>query len=263
MSDIHVALKPETVFEIGSFPITNAMFSSFIISALLIIVFVVTAKRMKLVPGKGQLFIESFVMGMYNFVYNMFHHEKAARKVFPLFATLALFFLMSNLLGYVPGLAAVKLNDVTAFRSPTTDYSMIFAITMFTFVIWQMVALVTGGLAGYTKQFFDFSGPKSMLPINIFLGVLNIIGEVAKIVSLSFRLFGNIFAGEVIAIVLFSIAPLLVPVPFTALTLLSSVIQAFVFPILVAIFIQMAIVMQDEMQEEKPAGDADVAKAAA
>lgn len=250
MSDIHVSLKPETVFEIGSFPISNSMLTSLIIAIILIAIFTISARRMKMVPGKGQFFIETLIVGMYDFVFGMFNNEHATKKVFPLFATLALFFLMSNLLGYIPGIAAIMLNDVQAFRSPSTDYSMIFAITMFTFVIWQLVALVTGGLAGYAKQFFDFSGPKGMLPINLFLGVLNIIGEIAKIVSLSFRLFGNIFAGEVIAIVLFAIAPLLIPVPFTALTMLSSVIQAFVFPILVAIFIQMAIVVQEEQQKD-------------
>ncbi len=251
MAEINISLKPETLFEVGSLPITNSMVWTIIVSLVLMLVFVRVAKNMKLVPSKLQLFIETFIIGAYDFVYGIFKDEKMTNRAFPMFATLALFFLASNLLGFIPGLGVITLNNTPFFRSPTTNYSFVFAITFFNFIIWQIIAIMTGGLFGYAGKFLNFSGENIFERVlNFFLGLLDIIGEIAKIVSLSFRLFGNIFAGEVITIVLLSIIPLFSPIPFWILGLLSSVIQAFVFPILVIIFFQMAIITKEESKKD-------------
>lgn len=241
MSELHISLKPEEIFTIGNFPVTNSLFIAVCVSLILIVVLVGTGLRMKEVPGKFQLLIEELVGGLHNFVHSITQSKKLTTAIFPLFATLALFFMLSNLLGLIPGLAAISISGTPAFRAPTTDYSLIFVITMVMFIVWQLVAVFTAGFVGYFKQYFNFSSP-----LNFALGILDIIGEAAKIVSLSFRLFGNIFAGEVIATVMLTLAPFVAPVPFALLGLLSSVIQALVFPILVLIFIKMSVAVKEE-----------------
>lgn len=243
---ITISLKAEQLGEIWGVPITNALWVSFAITILLLLVLGITARRMKLIPGKFQLIIETVVGGMFNFVSSVAQNPKVAHRVFPLFATMALFFLASNLLGFMPGISALEWNGVAAYRPPTADYPQIFGITIVMFFVWQFVAIVSGGLVGYTKKFFNFSSP-----LNFAMGLLDIIGEIAKIISLSFRLFGNIFAGEAIAAVLLVLAPYVAPVPFSLLGLLSSVIQAIVFPILVLIFITMAIAVESSESPKK------------
>jgi F-type H+-transporting ATPase subunit a len=235
MADINISLAPQPVAMIGDFPITNSLWVSVMTSVGLILLFWIVGRRMKQVPGKTQLFLETFVTGSYDFVDGITGNKKVTSMLFPLFTTLAVFFLAANLIGFLPFWAPLTVGDTPLFRSPTTDYSLVFALTMVLFIVWQMVAVVTGGVFRYLWQ---YKNP------------LDLIGEVAKIVSLSFRLFGNIFAGEVIATIFLVLAPYVVPVPFYALSLLSSVIQAFVFPILVLIFINMAIVTKEDIQEE-------------
>lgn len=259
MTDINISLSAEELFTIGNFPVTNAFFSMIIISIVLVIAFAVIARRLTTVPGKGQLFIEAFVEGVYNFVHGVTKNEKTSRRLFPMFAVMAIFFLVSNVIGIIPGFGAITVDGVSLWRPPTADYSMVFGITIVMFFVWQFVAIISGGLVNYGKQFINFSGfSEGILNgfITFAMGLLDIIGEIAKIISLSFRLFGNIFAGEAIAAVLFGLAPYIVPIPFAMLGLLSGVIQAFVFPILVLIFITMSMATGQDGQQDREAQEA-------
>lgn len=235
MADINISLKPETIGSIGDFPITNSLWVSVFVTLILVILFATVSARKKKVPGTTQLFVETFVDSCYQFVHGVTGNKKATKLLFPLFGTLIAFFLLSNLLGILPFWAAISVNDAPLYRAASADYSLIFVITMLMFITWQVVAVVTGGVWRYIKA---YKNP------------LDIIGELAKIVSLSFRLFGNIFAGEVIATIILTLLPYFAPIPFAALGLLSAVIQALVFPILVLIFINMATVTQADIDEE-------------
>lgn len=232
---LDISLKPEILGHVGSFPISNSFVASIIVSVILIIIFAVVSRNMKEVPGKFQLFVESLVAGLYNFVFgNMGRNRKVVDRFFPVFITLVLFFLFSNLLGMIPFLGAISFNGEPAYRAPTSDYGIVFTLTLTMFLLMQLVSIGSSGPLGYLKKFFNFSSP-----LNFVLGLLDIIGELAKVLSLSFRLFGNIFAGEVLAAVIFFLVPYLAPVPFSLLGLLGSIVQAFVFPILVLIFVTM------------------------
>jgi F-type H+-transporting ATPase subunit a len=242
---IHISLKPETLFAVFNFPVTNSFLATVGLSIAIMAIFLYVGARMKAVPGRLQLFIEIFVTGSRDFVHSVTGNEAVTRRIFPLFATMAILYLVSNLFGFIPGLAALSYDGVALWRPPTADYALIFVITITMFLLWQFAAIVTGGLVAYGKKFFNFSSP-----LNFVLGLLDIIGEIAKIVSLSFRLFGNIFAGEVIGAVILGLVPFFAPIPFMFLGLLSSVIQAFVFPILVLIFMNMAIVVKEEKEKE-------------
>ena len=124
------------------------------------------------------------------------------------------------------------------------DYGMVFVLTAISVITVQIVAIFTHGPFGYLKKFINFSSPLAFA-----LGLMDLIGELAKILSLSFRLFGNIFAGEVLGMVMLFLAPFILPLPFAMLGLITAVIQGFVFSLLTLIFISMA--GEIEVEREK------------
>ena len=112
---------------------------------------------------------------------------------------------------------------------------MTLAMALVSVIITQIVGFKTLGV-GYLKKFFNFSNP-----INFFVGILELISEFAKIISFSFRLFGNVFAGEVLLAVILMLVPYFVPLPFYGLEMFVAVIQAFVFAMLTLVFIKLAM----------------------
>lgn len=232
---ISVFLAPETLFSIGSFPITNAFFWEIVLSLIIIVTAVRLRYTLKQQPGTFQNVVELLIESGYNFVDTITKDKAKTKKVFPLAFTMFFFILATNLFGFLPGAAAVRYGDASLFRSVMADYSFVLMLTMITIITVQVVAIVTNGPFGYLKKFINFSSP-----LNFILGMMDIISEFAKILSLSFRLFGNIFAGEVLAAVMLYLMPFFLPLPFLFLGLLSAVIQAFVFSLLTTIFITMA-----------------------
>jgi len=233
-----ISLAPKILFEVVGFPITDTIWVSWFVTLVLIFSAWWVRRNLKEIPSGLQHIWEIVVEGGYDFILGIVggSHNKA-RKVFPLVATLFLFILVSNILAFVPGLSAISLNGTSIYRTATSDYNLVFALTIISLIIVQVVALFTGGVVKYFKKFFNFNGP-----IDFFMGIMDIISEFARVISLSFRLFGNIFAGEVLATVVYFFVPYIIPLPFALLSLLASVIQAAVFSILVLIFINMAVV---------------------
>ena len=236
--DLSISLAPNELFSIGSFAVTNTYFWTVIIVLFLIVIFVKVGSSLKMVPGKLQNFLEALVGGAYDFVRSILGTEEKAKKLFPLVFTMFVFILLANLLPYLPGQAAVTLKTaggvVPLFRSIMSDYSLVFAMTMITVITIQIVSIATLGPFKYIGKFFNFRSP-----LKCFLGLMDLVSEIAKVVSLSFRLFGNIFAGEVLVSVMLFLAPFFMPLPFMFLGILSAVVQSFVFSVLTLIFIDM------------------------
>lgn len=192
-----------------------------------------------MVPGKMQNLIEMLVSGAYDFTESIIGPGKKAKRVFPLIATMFFFVLIANLLTFIPGQAAFTLETaggtVPLFRAIIADYGLVFMMTIVVVLLFQIIAIAVSGPLAYLGRFFNFRSP-----LKLFLGIMDLIGEIAKVVSLSFRLFGNIFAGEVLGAVMLFLAPFFLPLPFQFLGLLTAVVQAFVFSVLTLVFISMA-----------------------
>ncbi|MBD3359931.1 MAG: hypothetical protein GF365_04470 [Candidatus Buchananbacteria bacterium] len=247
---LNISLAPETIFEIAGFPITNTLLWTFVISLFLIIFTLILNKRKKLIPGKIQSVFELLIEKGYDFVKSIIGTEEKARKIFPLVMTMFIFTLVANLVIYIPGQAAVNLHKsegiVPVFRAVMSDYGMVFVMTMITIITMHVVAIIVHGPFGYLKKFINFSSP-----LNFILGLMDIISEIAKIISLSFRLFGNIFASEVLGAVMLFLAPFFIPLPFIFLGILTAVVQAFVFSVLTLVFISLAAeIDRDEVVEQ-------------
>lgn len=250
---LNISLSPEILFNLGSWPISNTFFWSVLVVIFLIIASFFFGRSLKLKPGKLQNIIEMMVEGAYDFMISIVGSEKKAKRVFPLIFTMFFFVFFCNLLTFIPGQAAITIQTsggaVPLFRAVIADYGLVFMMTMVAVLIMQIVAIAVSGPLAYMGKFFNFTSP-----LNFFLGLMDLIGELAKVVSLSFRLFGNIFAGEVLAAVMLFLAPFIVPLPFMFLSILTAVVQPFVFSVLTLVFISMASEGVEEETEEKAKG---------
>lgn len=191
---------------------------SWLVMAILLISAVLFARGIKLLPEKGQNFFEVIIDGLENFMVEITGPE--GRAFFPFIATIFLYILVSNLLGLVPG-----------FFSPTADLNTTLSLALCTFVVTHIIGIKFHG-AKYVKHFL---GPVWVLAPLMF--VIELIGHFARVMSLSVRLFGNIFGKEKILGILFALAGLyLAPLPILFLGILVSFIQAVVFMLLAIVY---------------------------
>lgn len=236
---LDISLAPEILFYVGTFPVSNSFFWMSLVFIFLIVGAIIFGKNLKMIPGRFQNIIELMISGAFDFMLSIVGDEKKTKRVFPLIFTMFFFVFFCNLLTYIPGQSAVTIvtagGAVPLFRAIIADYSLVFMMTISVVILMQIVAIAVSGPLGYIGKFINFSNP-----LKFFLGIMDLIGEFAKVVSLSFRLFGNIFAGEVLGSVMLFLFPFILPLPFMFLGLLTAVVQPFVFSVLTLVFISMA-----------------------
>jgi len=239
------SLAPKILGYIAGFPITNTFWVTIFVSLILVAAFVSMARRMQLVPSGFQMVIETLVAGAHDFLESLSGSATMTRRLFPFVLTTFLLFLAGNMLSYLPGLPSVTFHGEALYRTATTDYNLIFILALAFIIAAQVAGIATGGVLGYIKKFINFNSP-----LKFVLGIMDIVGECAKLISVSFRFFGNAFAGEVLVAVLLFIFPYVLPIPFTALLLISSLVQPAVFAILVVIYIQLGVIEREEKKVE-------------
>lgn len=244
---MEISVSPPVLFSLGTFPVTN----TFIITLLLTGLFLFMAlriRRLRDVPRGIQFWAEVVFEIVYNFIYSLTKNHKATAMMFPLITTLFLVILFGNLLAYIPGISTITYQGKTLYRTITSDYSLVLMMTILAVGLTQVVTIWTGGILNYVKKFINVSGVWHQKPLNFFLGIMDLISECAKVVSLSFRLFGNMFAGEVLAMVIGSLVPFILPLPFAILGLLTAFVQPAVFSVFTALNLSGAIVPEPQAQ---------------
>lgn len=298
-----IIVAPETVFHIGGLAVTNTMFTSWIVVALLCLVAFIAGPRMQLVPTGFSGFIEAIVSGFFGVVANVVG-EARAREFFFVIATIFFYVITANYLGLLPGnlfvgkpeighgkppvefreatVAGLKVAyipfgakegvaheaavdakaEATApqdghaaeetaqygiiapfLRSVNTDANTPLAIAIYSFIFVEFWGLRNLGV-GYLKKFFNFGSllrGKPMGVIDVFVGLLELVSELSRMVSFTFRLFGNVFAGEVLLTMMGFLVPLLLIDVFYGLELFVGAVQAFVFAMLTLVFAQTAV----------------------
>lgn len=191
------------------------------VMAILAILSYAATRNLKMVPSGVQNLVETLIEALYNFIHGMMGDERT-RRYFPFLCTFFLFILMSNYIGLLPGVGYWA-----PYIPPTATLSVTAGLAVIVFLSIHIFGIKENGLA-YFKHFVQ--------PM-WFLLPLNIVEELIKPVSLSVRLFGNVFGHEIVVMALFSLVPLLVPVPIQLLGVLTGAIQAFVFTLLATIYI--------------------------
>jgi len=245
--DVAISLVPETIINIGGFPLTNTFLMTIVVSILIIVGSLILNKKRDLVPRGFQNLVESILEGLLNLVDSVTGDKKQSRRFFPIVATIFILIILSNWIELLPGLGIIGVNQthhgenvfVPFIRSSSADLNMTLALAIFVVIAAQIMGIMAIGAKKYAGKFF-VSPFKKPYFIGTFVGVLEIISEFAKIISFSFRLFGNIFAGEVLLLVMLALVPLFVPLPFLFLEVFVGFIQALVFAMLTLVFFKMA-----------------------
>lgn len=239
-------LASETIAHIGALPVRNTLIMAWIAVAVLVVVSLFTwATRYKEVPGRFQSLMEMIVEGFFNFFESVVGDRKQTRAFFPLVTTIFIFLAVANWMGIFPGVGSITVKEfaegrelaVPIFRSMNADVNMTLAVALISVISTQLFGIAALGVLPYAGKFFV---PPWKDPIGAFIGILELVAEFAKIISFSFRLFGNIFAGEVLLVVISFLMPYAAPIPFLGLEIFVGFIQALVFAMLTLVFLKMA-----------------------
>ena len=251
-----VSLKPIPILQIGKFVITNSMLVTWIVAAGIIVFAQIATRNIKTIPNGIQNFWEWLVEGLYNFLESIIGRD-LVRKTFWFFATIFIFILFVNWFGLIPGVGTIGWGhhdpttglfhvDRPLLRGGNADLNMTTAMAAVFFALWLVWAIQAQGVGGFLKHLFGPKGEttgilKVLLAVIFFMvGWLEVISILFRPVSLSFRLFGNIYAGESILEAMAHMVPLwlawLPPIPFYFMEILVGVVQALVFMLLTAVF---------------------------
>jgi F-type H+-transporting ATPase subunit a len=185
---------------------------------------------------------------------------KEESLMFSLVTALFLYIGVANLITIIPGVASVTYEGVSIFRSPTSDFNTTLGLALAMVVLIQLYAFKQFGFWGYVGKFIQLSGiikgfkqgvgAGFMAIINFLIGLLDIVSEAAKVVSLSLRLFGNIYAGEVLAVIVLGALAYILPATWMALNILFALVQAVVFGALVAAYYSIAVTVEEPSAQE-------------
>jgi F-type H+-transporting ATPase subunit a len=265
------------------FPITNSLLTTVIVNVLLVLV-VILGVRNQMVPRGFQNFVELVIGSLHDFAVGV--DKKHVAKFFPFVATAFLLIMLSNFIGLVPGVGSIGACEVVTdpariekmeankpkilktsydslplqcdhdaheelvpfFRAPTADLNMTVAIALISVILIQYFGLKALGLE-YLARFFNFREG----PVSTIIGLIELFSEFIRVVSFAFRLFGNIFAGEVVLIVMGYMFPYMLPLPFYAFEVFVSLMQAVIFSVLTLVFMSMATLSHGPGHDEQKA----------
>jgi len=270
---LHISLAAERLWTLWGLPISNAFITTWVVMAFLIVLCFLATRKLTLIPGNAQLMAEMVVGGLHNLFGAI--AGRHINQFFPLVASLFIFILASNWVGLLPGVGTIgffrteevtvqeqageapavseheatgvapqaeevpkehsKSEFVPLLRAATADLNMTLALAIVSVMAMQYFGFRNLG-THYISRFISFKNP-----INFSVGLLELISDISKVISFAFRLFGNIFAGEVLLAVIAFLMPFIVPLPFLMLELFVGFIQALVFSMLSTAFFSVAV----------------------
>lgn len=246
-----ISIKAEPILHLGSFVFTNSYLLSLISFILLLATAFTLRGKITLIPGKLQSVFEFLTEQFLGLMDGLLGDRRKSEKYFPVVATVFLFILVSNWLGLLPGVGSVMIEEagkhgeeikmIPLLRAPGADLNFTLALALVAQLTVQLFGVLALGFRKYGGKFFTLKNP-----IYTFVGLLELLSEFVKIVSFSFRLFGNIFAGEVLLSIVGFLAPYLIPLPFLFLETFVGFIQAFIFSMLTLVFIAMSVTDHEE-----------------
>ena len=257
----HPELPAATIFHIGSIPFTNTMITAWITIIVLVAFFYFGTKSMKLVPGRYQMIIESiigYILGLCEDIAG----EKYGRKFFAIVTTIFLFVIANAWISLIPGIGSIIVHtsegEAELFRGVNTDINFPLALALVSFVFVEYWGIKTLGIKYFTKfvnthkltssigKLFKGNVKAGLVGIfygiiDIFIGFIELLSELMRVISFTFRLFGNMTGGEILLLMMLFLAPFLLAIPFYGLELLVGFIQALVFSSLTLVFANIAV----------------------
>lgn len=262
---MHISLAAETIATIFGFPITNSMIMTWLTMAILLVLSWFASRSAQLVPGRLQNFVESILEFFLNLADSILQDRKLTLKVFPIVCTLFLLIVLSNWLGLLPGVGTIGYQTVVHgesviqpfFRPTNADINATLSWAIISVITTQVFGIIVLGFFQHANKFINLKGLATFRFegfIDFFVGILETFSEISKMISFSFRLFGNIFAGEVLLTVIAFLVPYIAPLPFYFLELFVGLIQGVVFTTLTLVFIKIATISHGHDEHyDKPA----------
>jgi F-type H+-transporting ATPase subunit a len=271
-----IQIQPEVIFSIFGFPISNALVGTWISIIALLLIFYFGTRRRDLIPSGMQNAVEWIVEYLLNLTEGVAGKVKA-RKFFPLVATFFIFILFCNLLDVIPGvdtigwvnLEAVKAAHISPptsifllgqysdklmawVRPGTSDLNLTLAMALVSVIVTQIFGFYTLGAKQHLSKYFNFKALTHGFqgPIEFFVGLIELVTELSRILSFSFRLFGNIFAGSAVLAVFAYLLPFISDVVFIPLELFVAFVQALIFALLTLVFLEIATTSHEHNEEE-------------
>ena len=240
--DIPVHLAAEKLGTFLGFPITNTLVMSWTVVVLLIVIGFLVGKRLKMIPSRIQLLFEWLVEFVYDYIAETLESRSLARKFFPYLTTIFLFVFVSNLIEFMPGIGSLGFfgpdkEFIPLLKSVNTDLNVTLMLAILSFLVIEITGILVVGAWKYAGKFLNFRDGA----VGFIVGIFEFISELSRIISFSFRLFGNIFAGEVLILVVIFFLPYVAPVPIMMFELFVGFVQAAIFALLTLFFIKIAI----------------------
>ncbi len=244
-------IGPSIVGHIFSFPIANTTLLSFLI-VILFALFALFVSKFQLKPiNKGQIIVEDLYIFLSSFIKDLMNNHNDYKKIMPIILSMMLYLIISNIITVIPGLTSIKYNGVEIFRTPTADFNTVLGMSLASVLYIHFLAIQKEGILSYLGNFFKFKelylgfkkgiGSGMTALIEFFVGMLDIIGEFAKIVSLAFRLFGNIYAGEILLIIILGALAYVLPALWNIYSSFIGILQGIVFASLVAVYYSLTV----------------------
>ena len=267
----NITLFAEPIFHLGSFTVTNALLTSWVVVVIIIVLSLFLRAKTKTVPGKLQNVFEIVIENALNLCDQVTGDRALSVKIFPIAISVFFFILINNWLGILPlgGFGIVEkstegLSFIPFLRGGTADINTTIALAVMAVVGANVFGVLSIGLWKTFNKYVNLKvlggiftkirhEPTIIIvaPITFFVGLIEIVGEFAKIASLSFRLFGNVFAGEVLLVSMAALVAYAIPIPFLFLELLVGVIQALIFSILLVVYFTIGSTDHDEHEHEE------------
>ncbi len=241
-----VSLAPEVIFHFDGIKISNTILTTLLVDLILFAFIFLATRNLKQVPGFFQTVAETAVDYFYTTTDQI--AGKFTNSIYPWFASFFLFIFTLNIVGLLPGVGSIGFFEhehghemfVPLFRAATSDFNTTLALAVVSLCATHYLAIKYNGLKGYLGKFF------SLNPILLFVGLLELVSEITKVVSLSFRLFGNIYAGEVVLHTISSLFAFIAPIPFLLLETIVALVQALVFAMLTMVFMTILVNPHEE-----------------
>lgn len=253
-SEISIHLAPVALFHIGSVAVTNTLLTTLLVSLGLIFFAYFAGRSLKLKPGRFQSVLELAITFPYTFVKETLENDTVTERIYPLILTIFFLVLGVNWFGLLPiteGIGVRGAAEVTPYLfSSATDLNFTLALAVIAFIAIEFFGIATLGTLKYARKFISFKSP-----LAFGVGLIELVSELVRLISFSFRLFGNIFAGKVLILVLAAFVPYFLPVPFLAFETFVGFIQAAIFALLTLFFTKIAIEMHEQEAELEEAGE--------
>lgn len=243
-------IGPNKIFEIYGFPVVNSTLLIVLLFFFLSVMSFFVFRNRKAVPGRVEVFLEIIYDALYSQIKTVTSSDYHTRRVFAVIASVFVFVGISNYSGLIPGLSSITWDGIAIFRTPTADFNTTFGLAFGALIVLHMVMIKDLGFFGYVKKFIPVSQLRQdmkngvLSPIYMFVTILmaclDLIGEFVKVISPSLRLFGNMYAGDVLTTVLIGIFAFVMPSFWVAFGILGALIQTIVFGSLITLFYMQA-----------------------